>query len=65
MPTIVIKLVDVKGRALFEGADNSPYAAFFNLPYPIFYLTIKGYYGKAVRLTLMLQNFTSYIHKKT
>ena len=59
MPTVVIKLIDVKGRALFEGADNSPYAAFFNLPYPMFYLTLKGYYGKAVRLTLMLQNFTS------
>jgi hypothetical protein len=49
----------VKGRALFEGGNNSPYAAFFNLPYPLFHLTIKGYYGKAVRLALMLQNFTS------
>jgi hypothetical protein len=50
---------DIKGRALFEGGDNSPYAAFFNLPYPLFYLTIKGYYGKAVRLPIMLKNFTS------
>ena len=30
MPTIDIQLEDVKGRALFEGGDNSPYAAFFN-----------------------------------
>jgi hypothetical protein len=59
MPVITIQMVDVKGKALFEGADNSPYAAFFNLPYPLFYLTIKGYYGKAVKLPLMLQNFTS------
>ena len=59
MPIITVQLVDVKGKALFEGADNSPYAAFFNLPYPMFHLTIKGYYGKAVRLPLMLQNFTS------
>ncbi len=59
LPTYTIELEDVKGRALFEGGDNSPYAAFFNLPYPLFYLTIKGYYGKAVRMGLMLQNFTS------
>jgi hypothetical protein len=59
MSTITIKLVDVKGRALFEAGDNSPYAAFFNLPYPMFYLTLKGYYGKAVRLPLMLHTFNS------
>ena len=59
MPSISIELVDVKGRALFESGDNSPYAAFFNLPYPLFYLTIKGYYGKAVRLGLMLQKFNA------
>jgi hypothetical protein len=59
MPTIDIRLVDIKGRALFEAGDNSPYAAFFNLPYPLFHLTIKGYFGKAVRLALMLQNFTT------
>lgn len=59
LPTIDIRLIDVKGRALFEAGDNSPYAAFFNLPYPLFHLTIKGYYGKAVRLGLMLQNFTT------
>lgn len=59
MPTVTIKLIDIKGRALFESGDNSPYASFFNLPYPMFQLTIKGFYGKAVRLPLMLQNFTS------
>jgi hypothetical protein len=59
MPTISMELVDVKGRALFESGDNSPYAAFFNLPYPLFYLTIKGYYGKAVRMGLMLQKFNA------
>jgi hypothetical protein len=59
LPTITMELEDIKGRAMFEAGNNSPYAAFFNLPYPLFYLTIKGYYGKAVRLALMLQNFTS------
>jgi hypothetical protein len=58
-PVIDVDLEDVKGRALFEGGDNSPYASFFQLPYPIFYLTLKGYYGKAVRYPIMLQSFTS------
>ena len=59
LPTITMELEDIKGRAMFEAGNNSPYAAFFNLPYPLFYLTIKGYYGKAVKLALMLYSFTS------
>ena len=59
LPVIRVELTDVKGRAMFESGNNSPYAAFFNLPYPKFYLTIKGYYGKALRLELMLQNFNT------
>ena len=59
LPVISVQLEDVKGRALFEGGDNAPYAAFFNLPYPLFTLTLKGYYGKAVKLSLMLQNFSA------
>ena len=59
LPTITIELEDIKGRAMFESGNNSPYAAFFNLPYPLFYLTIKGYFGKAVKLALMLHSFNS------
>jgi hypothetical protein len=59
LPKITMTLQDVRGRALFELGDKSPYAAFFNLPYPSFYLTLKGYYGKAVRYQLMLQNFNA------
>ena len=59
LPSITIELEDIKGRAMFEAGDNSPYAAFFNLPYPMFQLTIKGFYGKAVKLQLMLQTFSS------
>lgn len=59
IPTVTINLEDVKGRALFESGENSPYSAFFNLPYPTFYLTLKGYYGKAVQYPLILQKFTS------
>jgi hypothetical protein len=56
-PQVDIGLVDVKGRALFELGDNSPYAAFFNMPYPKFELTLKGWMGKAVKYSLMLQDF--------
>ncbi len=59
LPVIEITLEDVKGRALFEAGNNSPYAAFFNLPYPLFYLTLKGYLGKAIRIPLMLQSFNA------
>jgi len=59
LPVISVQLEDVKGRALFEGGDNSPYAAFFNLPYPLFSLTLKGYYGRAIKLSLMLQSFSA------
>ena len=58
-PQITIQMEDVRGRALFESGDNSPYAPFFNLPYPIFYLTLKGYFGKAIRLPLMLHKFNA------
>jgi hypothetical protein len=58
-PQITIQLEDIKGRALFESGENSPYGSFFHLPYPPFYLTLKGYYGKAVRLTLMLSKFNA------
>jgi hypothetical protein len=59
LPVISVTLEDVKGRALFEAGDNSPYAAFFNLPYPLFNLTLKGYFGKAIKLSLMLQSFNA------
>ena len=59
LPVISITMEDVKGRALFEAGDNSPYAAFFQLPYPLFYLTVKGYLGKAIRLPLMLHTFNA------
>jgi hypothetical protein len=59
MPTFQITLEDVKGKAMFESGNNSPYAAFFNMPYPMFQLTLKGFYGKAVKLNLMLQTFSS------
>ena len=59
IPRITINFVDVRGKTLFESPANSPYKAFFHLPWPIFYLTLKGYYGKAIRYRLHLTKFTS------
>jgi hypothetical protein len=57
VPTVEILLEDVQGKGLFEFGDSSPYAAFFNQPYPPFYLTLKGYYGQAIRYQLNLKTF--------
>ena len=65
LPVIDIEMEDIKGRGLFEGGNNSPYAAFFQLPYPQFTLTLKGFYGKAVKFPIMLQSFTSKFNNST
>jgi hypothetical protein len=59
IPQVNINFVDVRGKTLFESPENSPYKAFFHLPWPIFYLTVKGYFGKAIRYRLHLTKFTS------
>jgi hypothetical protein len=59
IPQVNINFVDVRGKTLFESPNNTPYKAFFHLPWPIFYLTVKGYYGKAIRYRLHLTKFTS------
>lgn len=59
VPQVSINFVDVRGKTLFESSENSPYRAFFHLPWPIFYLTVKGYYGKAIRYRLHMTKFSS------
>ena len=59
VPRVLIKFIDVRGKTLFESPENSPYKAFFHLPWPIFYLTVKGFYGKAIRYRLHLVKFNS------
>jgi hypothetical protein len=58
-PQVTINFVDIRGKVLFESAENSPYRAFFHIPWPIFYLTVKGYYGKAIRYRLHMVKFSS------
>ena len=59
IPQVQINFVDIRGKTLFESAKDSPYRAFFHIPWPIFYLTIKGYYGKAIRYRLHMVKFSS------
>lgn len=59
IPKVTINFIDVRGKTLFENPKNSPYKAFFHLPWPIYYLTIKGFYGKAIRYKLHLEKFSS------
>ena len=60
IPQVSINFTDVRGKTLFEQArGNTPYTAFFHLPYPTFFLTLKGYYGKAVKYQLTMQKFSS------
>ena len=64
-PTVNITLEDVRGRALFESPNESIYSVFFNLPYPVFYLTLKGWFGKAVRYSLILQKFQASLDSRS
>ena len=60
IPSVQINFTDVRGKTLFEQArTNTPYTAFFHLPYPTFFLVVKGYYGKAVKYQLTLTKFVS------
>jgi len=59
IPSVTMQLEDIQGKALFQLGNNSPYSAFFNLPYCPFYLTLKGYYGQAVRYQLNLTKFNA------
>ena len=51
---VTIRMVDIRGRALFEKGAGSIYSNFFHLPYPLFTLTVKGFYGQAVTYSLVL-----------
>jgi hypothetical protein len=44
---------------------TNKYSTFFQLPYPLFELTIKGYYGKPVKYCLHLTKFNSKFNSQT
>lgn len=55
-PIIKIEFIDVQGRTLLERGDDptNPYNIFYRFPYPLFTLTIKGYFGKAIEYPLSM-----------
>ena len=70
VPEVDITFTDVRGTSLFDKlSDNSdiksPYSIFFKLPYPIFRLSIKGYYGQKVDYCLHMMNWTSSFDNST
>jgi hypothetical protein len=64
-PLIKINFIDVRGSSILEQGNDSKYNVFFNLPYPIFKLTIKGFYGQAVTYCLHLTKFNSKFNSQT
>ena len=71
-PMININFIDVRGSSIFQNEENisgnntnNKYAVFFQLPYPLFELEIKGYYGKPVTYCLHMLKFTSKFNSKT
>lgn len=71
-PQITIDFVDVRGSSIFQNESdisntdiNNPYAAFFQLPYPLFELEIKGYYGQPVTYCLHMIKFSSKFNSQT
>ena len=63
VPTVDITFTDVRGGALFDVIKDddrlSPYSIFFKMPYPVFNLSIKGYFGQKVNFCLHMVNWTS------
>jgi len=58
VPVINIKFVDIRGLSFFNQTD-SKYRIFFDFPPPIFTLTIKGYYGRALKYDIHLVKYTT------
>lgn len=65
IPQVSMNFVDIRGKTLFESPSNSPYEAFFHYPWPIFYLTVKGYYGKAIQYKLHLVDIKTKFNSST
>ena len=71
-PMITINFIDVRGSSIFQNEDHisgnnsgNKYGVFFQLPYPIFELEIKGYYGRPVTYCLHMLKFNSKFNSKT
>lgn len=64
-PMIKIKFIDVRGQAIFQRGKKSKYSVFFELPFPLFVLTVKGFYGNSVKYCLHLRKWNSRFNAQT
>ena len=69
-PMITIQFVDVRGSAIFQnennvGTNKNKYSVLFQLPYPLYKLKIKGYYGQMVEYCLHMVKFNSKFNSKS
>ena len=64
-PLIKIKFIDVRGNAILAQGNMSKYRMFFELPYPIFSLKVKGFYGGTVNYCLHMQRWNASFNSET
>jgi GH24 family phage-related lysozyme (muramidase)/LAS superfamily LD-carboxypeptidase LdcB len=64
-PLIKIKFIDVRGNAILSQGNMSKYRMFFELPYPIFSLKVKGFYGGTVNYCLHMQRWNALFNSET
>lgn len=64
IPQINIEFIDIRGLAFFN-RENSPYRILFDFPPPIFQLTVKGYYGKAITYKMHLVKYQTEFKAET
>ena len=67
-PMITINFVDIRGSAIFQNdtqLKDNKYRVLFDFPYPLYELTIKGYFGKPVKYCLHMTNFSSKFNSQT
>ena len=65
IPQISIKFIDVRGQSILQQGSSSKYKMFFEMPFPIFELTVKGFYGKAVTYCLHLRSWNASFNSQT
>ena len=68
-PLITINFVDVRGSSIFQNEERiinseNKFTTFFQLPYPLFELEIKGFYGYPVKYCLHMYKFNSKFNSK-
>lgn len=78
-PRVTIKFTDIKGGALmmpheenysreqnkFSNAVSNFFTSLFSFPYPEFTLRVKGFYGKKVDFSLVVEEFKSSFNNQT